>query len=314
MSTKSPSMKLMKKNAKAEAVAEEAKAAEVETTEVEQEDELAKPAKTKAKATKAKTTKAKAKKEVAEEVVEGEDMIADTAAEVENLTQSKATKMVPELLDNIDKDYFKLGGVLSVIQYNGWFQDGGYENFRAYVEAECSIQYRKAMYLISIYNGLVESGVAWNKVKHLGWTKLKELSGILTTENVDEWVEYAEAMTVLQLQEHIKIQSKGSSEEENPEVSEDVKKTTTMTFKLHEDQKDTVNEALEKAKHETGTDVATAALEFIALDYLGGSKLKHQPTLKELMEGKTAVEVLTIFGEVFPEVEIEATLPEEDEE
>lgn len=87
-------------------------------------------------------------------------------------------------------------------------------------------------------------------------------------------------------------------------------KTTTMTFKLHEDQKATVREALEKAKHESGTTVDTVALEAIALDYLGsGSKLKAIPTLKELMEIKSAEEVLQIFSEVFPNVSLEATLP-----
>lgn len=261
--------------------------------------------------------KEKAKPAVAAEKVETtdatttDDLIVKTAHEVENLKEDKAFKMVPQLLDNIDHDYFVLGGVLSVIQAQGWYMDKGFENFRAFVEGECGIAYRKAMYLVQIYNGLVASGVKWEDVKHLGWTKLKELSAILSPENVDEWVGIAESMTVLQLQEHIAKQSAGTSEAGTSDAATESKKTTTMTFKLHEDQKATIREALDKVKHETGTDSDTVALEHMALDYLGGDhKLKAVPTLAELMKGKSVEEVLEAVGEVFPDLEMEVSIPE----
>lgn len=285
----SPTMKLMKgKAAKPEAAVEETQATEVKAEE--------------AKAETAETSEAQS---IAED-----DLIVKTAHEVENLKEEKAFKLVPQLLNNIDHDYFRLGGVLAVIQEQGWYMDKGHENFRAFVEAECGIQYRKAMYLIEIYNGLVESGVKWEQVKHLGWTKLKELAKHLTPENVSEWVGLAENMTVLQLQETIKQKTAGTAE--SPEKTEtEAKKTTTMTFKLHEDQKEIVKEALGKCKHESGTTVDSVALERICLDFLGGeSKLKAIPSLEEMMKGKSAEEVLTVFGSVFPEVEIQATLPE----
>lgn len=240
------------------------------------------------------------------------DLIEKTAHEIENLKEDKALKLVPSLLDNIDHDFFKLGGVLSLIQANGWFMDQGYENFRAYVEAQTDIGYRKAIYLIGIYNGLVESGIKWEQVKHLGWTKLKELATLLTPDNVSEWVGLAENMTVLQLQEHIKAQTAGAAGKADAPSTDttEAQKTTTKTFKLHADQKETVEAALDKCKHETGTDVDSVALEHICLDYLGGdSVIKKLPTLKELMQGKSVEEVLEVFGEVFPEVELEATLP-----
>lgn len=285
---KSPTMKLMKKSATPAAPV----AAVVETSAV---------------VVQADTTEAATMQTT-------EDMIVKTAHEIENLKEDKAFKMVPQLLDNIDHDYFRLGGVLSVIQAQGWYMDKNYESFRAFVEADCGINYRKAMYLIEIYNGLVESGVEWDKVKHLGWTKLKELAKILTPANVDEWVALIDGqeMTVLQLQEHIRALEAGSAPAaEDASVAAESKKTTTMTFKLHEDQKATIREALDKAKHVSSTESDTVALEFIALDYLGGdSALKKVPTLQELMSGKSAEEVLGAFGEVFPDVILEATLPE----
>lgn len=309
--SKSPSMKLMKTPGKA------AQAAPVEPTE---DDPVAEEAPTEEPPVAPKTTsktvskpKPKAAPAVAEPEPDANDMITNTVNELENMKSEKAFKLVPQLLDNIDHDYFKLGGVLSVIQTQGWFMDKGHDTFRSFVEAECGIQYRKSMYLIEIYNGLVESGVAWDQVKHLGWTKLKELANILSVDNVEDWVAVAENLTVLQLIEHIKESTKGENAANSPEKESSASNTTTMTFKLHTDQKATVREALDKAKNETGTEFDAVALEHMALDFLGGeSKLKTMPTLAALMKGKSAEEVLEAFGTVFPDIELEATIPGDD--
>lgn len=233
---------------------------------------------------------------------DSKDAVVSMVHNIENLTSEKALGAVAKLLDNIDHEYFHLGGVLSVIQSNGYYQDKGYETFRSLVEAEYGLQYRKAMYLVSIYNGLVSSGVSFEKVKKLGWTKLKELATILTPENVDEWVGIASSMTLLQLQEYISQQSKGVKA--GGDTAVEPTKVTTMTFKLHEDQKTTIREALEKAKHESGTEFDAVALEMICIDYLSGSKLKQVPTLKEALSGKTIEDVVEVLSECFPDLDM----------
>lgn len=235
------------------------------------------------------------------------DLIVSTAHDIENMKQDKALALVPRLLDNIENDYFKLGGVLSLIQSQGWFQDKGYETFRAFVESELGMQYRKSMYLIGIYNNLVQAGVPWDKVKSLGWTKLNELAPILALDNVDDWVSLAEESTVLQLREAIKEAQAGTSADggkPNPDAAAD-KTTTTMTFKVHTDQKATIREALDKAKHQSGTDVDTVALENMCIDFLGG-KVKTGASLLELMKAKDISEVLEALNEAFPLVSIAA--------
>lgn len=238
------------------------------------------------------------------------DLIVQVAFEVENLTEKKAFELVPKLQDNIDHDFFKLGGVLAKIQADGWYLEKGYENFRGFVESESGLEYRRAMYFIGIYNGLVQSGVKWDQVKHLGWTKLKELASILTIENVEEWATLAENMTVLQLQAYIKEQKqKLTPAASGPDDSS--QKVTTMTFKLHTDQKATVREALDKCKAQTQTEFDSVALEHICLDFLSGdSALKKMPSLAQLMKGKSAEEVLEAFSGVFPNVEITANIEE----
>lgn len=240
---------------------------------------------------------------------EAGDLIKLESEEMANLKEEKAFKLVSSLISDIDHNSFKLGGVLAKISAEGWYMDRGYENFSAYVAAETHIGYRKAMYLIGIYNGLVGSGVSWHTVAHLGWTKLIDLAPHLTPDNVEQWLLEVDGLTVSQIQALIK--SKTAADKKIGDTVTAAPKTISKAFKLHEDQYETVNEALAKAKHESGTEIDSVALEFICLDFLSGSK-KAGPvkSFKELMAGKTAEEVLEIFGAVFPDIELEASIPE----
>lgn len=244
------------------------------------------------------------------------DLIVETVQSIDAMSRDEAMASVPTLLNDIDRDYFRLGGILSLIQSNGWHLDTGHENFRQYVESKANMQYRKAMYLVGIYNGLSSSGVPWEKVKNLGWTMLKELASILTPENVDEWVEIVSTMTVLQAQEYIKVKSAGigSGDSADDAAAVDVKKTTTMTFKLHEDQKIAIREALDKNKHEAGTEFDSVALENICIDYLatGSKKVKAvkevKPLTLEEMMGKVTVEqAIEAFNKAFESEELVLT-------
>ena len=151
---------------------EEAPAAEavqsVEVAEVEEE----KPAKKKASKSKALAAPA-----LQGEVVP-DDMLADLVFEIENMKEKQALELVGTLAEQTEVTFFKLGGVLSVIQANGWFAP--YNSFREFVEKKHGIHYRKAVYWTDIYNKLAEAKVPWDKVKHIGWTKLKEIAGVVT--------------------------------------------------------------------------------------------------------------------------------------
>lgn len=263
------------------------------------------PAKAPAKTAAPKTTKAPA--------IPKSDVIATTVNLVENLTKAKAIKLAHDLIEDRGKSDFELGGVLSLIQTNGWWQDN-HETFKDYIEEEMGLPYRKAMYLTSIYNALATSGVPWAKVKDLGWTKLKDLAPILTLENVDEWVERAKNMTALQLIEAIK-QSKSGATTTTSTTSDAnaAEKVVTLTFKLKQDQKDLVKEAVDKMKEDSGTEYDSVAIERIAMQYLeggtGAPAEGKQKTIEQLMKGLGPEEVLEKFEQVFPGWEITATTP-----
>jgi len=118
--------------------------------------------------------------------------------------------------------------VLKLISENSWFES--YVDFHQFVFDKYGMQARKAYYLIAIYTDLVTKQIAWEKVKHLGWTKLKELAPILTPENTDEWVAKAEKLTVMELIAALKAGT--SPSDITGKTSDDV---TTLKFKLKPD-------------------------------------------------------------------------------
>lgn len=266
----------------------------------------------KAAGTKAPATKAK------EPEVLGKDLITDASQHIEMLTKETALAEIKTLIDDTEFNQFKIGGVLSIIQANGWWEGQGHESFKDFMETEYGMAYRKGMYLIGIYNGLVESGVPWEKVKEVGWTKLKELAGLLTLENVDMWVGKAKELSTTQLIEYIKqYNTSGGGEPGATAGQAAASSVSTMTFKLHADQRDTVNQALEKAMKDNNTDVQTVALEFICMQYLEGAlgkQTKGKVGLKTMMVNSTPEEVMGVFEQVFPDLNVTIEVPDSEED
>lgn len=251
------------------------------------------------------------------------DLIVKSSNAIEKLTKVKAFAMVSDLLNENDFNLFRVGGALAVIQDNGWFHDEGYESLKDFVEARYGMQYRKAMYWIQIYKNLVENEIPWDKVKDIGWSKLRMISDILTLENLEEYVELSKDMTQSQLADFIRQQKKGTIEspEGKAPPKEDtiaeVKKLSTVSFKVHEDQKEIINEALDTAKNQADTEYDAVAFEAICMNFLSKdtkpTKTKGYPTLRAAMKASTYEEVFEIFEELWPDIELSVTIPDGDE-
>ena len=237
------------------------------------------------------------------------DVIVQTAKEIGALDKQTAFAIIPSLMESVDFSYFKLGGVLSAIQENNWWADTGYGKFSDFIPGEFGLQYRKAMYLIEIYDGLVEADIPWSKVSGIGWTKLKELAKILTTENVDYWVERANNLSTLNLIEEVKAY-KANGLSADGTTAPDSTGVSTITFKVHPDQKESILQAIEQALEEANTEFKGVALEAICLNYLAGGSTKKTPapSLMSLMEKTSLESVFETFEAVFPDVDIEVTM------
>jgi hypothetical protein len=219
------------------------------------------------------------------------------------MKEKDAKELVHTLREQTEVTFFKLGGVLSVIQSNGWFEP--YASFREYVEKEHGIEYRRAVYWTAIYNALAESKVPWQKVQVIPWTKLKEIAKILTIENVDMWVEIAKKQNTITLIQTVKEHLAKDA----PQAIEDgmSKTVTAKTFKVHEDQKATIEAAVSKAKEQGSTQSDSVALEYICSDFLGSQ------TIPQKLKSMGIEAALGALEKAFPNAKIEVEIEEIEE-
>jgi hypothetical protein len=235
------------------------------------------------------------------------DALADFAHEIQNMSKVKVLNFASKLVDDGDLNDFRLGLALGVIGREKWYE--GHDSLGAFTQTLYGFGERKAYYLIETSEALVKSGIPWEKVKHLGWTKLKELAKILTQENVDEWAAKAAGVTVLELQALVKA-SLGGAEAANGAGITGTDETQTFKVKLKNDQIETVRSALAKAKAELNTEYDSVALEAISAGFLGGtiSAASQDPTtfLKALGWAK----VIEMLDQVWPEITWQAQVPQ----
>jgi hypothetical protein len=189
------------------------------------------------------------------------DPIITIANQVENIkTLAEAEDMLKNLIDAKNFNFFAMGGCIVRAQElfdksNCNFKD--YTNFRAYLEEVYGIRYTKAMHAAGIYRKLRHLGVPWSAFGNIGWTKVVMLLDVVTKDNVQEWVANAKEMNTRSLKTHVAAEKhKGAP-------------VNIKSFKLHQDQKELLDNALDKIKSESGTEVDAVALEYLCQNYLG---------------------------------------------
>lgn len=255
---------------------------------------------------KTKGSKGKSKKKKPAKKVDRHDLVGGLLfepGEVTTIDKDMATSFVKQYLTDIHQNYFMLGGILSLIKSEGWYEEDGYDKFKDYVQTEYGLHDRKARYLIGIHDGLVSAGIDFATVSSLGWSKLKEIAEILTEDNVDHWVDLANELTIVQLKAAVKDATAGDKADDKKvkEASE----LSTMSFKVHADQKEVIEEALEKALHEFGTEFKPVALEQICMGYLAGGKATKAPkqkSLKAQIKDEGYEKSLTLISDLFPKL------------
>ncbi len=129
------------------------------------------------------------------------DPLTCAAHEIENVSEAQAHRLAAEIAESSDFDAFRLGGLLARIHRERWYVGAGYADFRSYVEARHGFKLRKALYLASIYESVIDLGLTWQELRPVGWSKLKELVGIVDRDNAQAWLATAAAdgMTVVKL-------------------------------------------------------------------------------------------------------------------
>ena len=198
------------------------------------------------------------------------DDIVDLVQEIENLNKDDAIKRLLELEEQHEKTFFEIGGVLSAIKKNKWFDE--FATLDEWVEKKTALSRSSARALIQIYDAIVKSGVELAKVKHLEWTKLRAIAGVLDGENADHWIEMASSHSRAKIKTLVQEHLAGSAAQK-PAGSAAAQ---FKTFKVRDNHFETVQAAIDKAKALSGVQDDSAALKVICTHYTD-SKIAMTP-------------------------------------
>ena len=214
------------------------------------------------------------------------DLISDLVHGIESLEKQDAIARLIELEDAHEQTYFEIGGLLSVMQKEKWFDP--FASLDEWVENNTAMKRSKAWALIQIYDAIVESGVAWAHVQDIGWTKLRAIARVLDEESAHHWISLASNHSKKEIIKLVKqhLTASGGAAESSSTA------TRVRSFKLREDQAKNVNAAIEKMKKWSNTTDNSAALAAICLDYVRG------PTLQERFVGLEPNAVAKTFSDV----------------
>ena len=195
-------------------------------------------------------------------------------AEVVTLIEAQgALKAAKDLARRAEETYFSLGGLLMEIRDGKLYEEGteyeGTKGFNDYVIAELGIEYRKAQYLIFIYQTFRDTRVMKKITPKLleqwGWAKAKEVARIDPEDIVSKWSDIQDAVnnkSRAELTDWVKStfqvrRRQGSSVER-----------TRFQFSLIGDAANTVKRALQSAKDLIGEDDPDSALEYVCGEWL----------------------------------------------
>lgn len=194
------------------------------------------------------------------EIVNGSDNLVASAQQLE------ATAAISE---------YQLGGVLRHILKNKVhldMEEGEQYNvpggFKLFLSHYFNVDYRKAMYLIQIYEAFTKAGIESpaEAVARIGWTKASKIAAPMLEEgaNADDLLKLAEDNTVADLSTALTEQvreggTKGSGGE--------LVKRLTLKFRFFEDEAATVNQILEATKEQLGHKDIGESLLYILGEY-----------------------------------------------
>jgi len=233
----------------------------------------------------------------------GTDPIKDFSSYLEGLDAETAKMEMTKFCEVRSQQAYILGGFLFTNDENNWYLDYGYETFKEMAENLLGISKTAAYDYIGIYKGLTNSGVSWEEVEHIGWTKIRVFAKYLTNENKTDWIGRAEELSAIELRNfatkekgliHKKLIASDSAkydvpDQQGPLSEEEVKsngnleptpepaliedsvvenKSHSRPFKFYIDQEETVNLAIKYEMEDSGTKYEAVALENICKFYL----------------------------------------------
>ncbi len=238
-----------------------------------------------------------------------EDYIAVVVKEIEGLKVEEVLNTARELADVAERDNFKLGGLLDRIHDEELYKSAGYEQFEDYVFDTFGFRRSKGLHLIQIYNVLVELEIPWEQARDVQWCKLRLLAkaGVMSKKNCEKWLEVARTKSVTELADLIRRVLEKKNGSDSPSETQ-TSETKTMSFKVHEDQIENIEDALEKAMEQSNTKAKAVGLYYVCTSFLHGGKVvvKKQSGLVESLRDLGPDDAVKTLAKALPEYHITA--------
>jgi hypothetical protein len=148
-----------------------------------------------------------------------------------------------------------------------------YKSMKEYLQNEVAYSERKAHYLTDIYDKFEEELGVLDKVKSVGWTKLKELVDVVNKDNYEDWYEHAQENSVRDLQKLVKEEKirLGLVDIPSPEGLE-TEQTKRVPLSFFPDQLNNFNQALAMAREVQDTDNKSELVNLICLDFIASNQ------------------------------------------
>jgi hypothetical protein len=214
--------------------------------------------------------------------VEDGNTIEETIAEIAKIeTEEAALAEIANTFDNSNFSKFRIGGILSHMQANGWHGEAA--DTYALVEERVGMKQRSQQYAMAMYQKVVTLEIPWTLISKVGWSKFREIHTVLTDENYENLLTQVVDLNHAEVIQFVKDYK--ANEATDPS---DTKKITRLAFAVHDDDKVNIQKMLAKAKEDSGTEFDGVALGYVALDFLaGGAKPveKKPATVKQVMQG-----------------------------
>ena len=177
---------------------------------------------------------------------------------------------------DIETGYLTMAQLLNEAFHKEYHKEWGYDSFSDYAEKELEVEYRKARYLLDIWETIKGLDLPKEKlveIAKLGWTKVKDLAAVITKKNAEKLLKQAKSMSSRELTESVKVMRKtgGSNLPKTPS-------TLKITFTLGESEHNIVMQALEEAKKLSNSDNAAVGLEMICQDWMTDKGAKPEIT------------------------------------
>lgn len=193
---------------------------------------------------------------------------------VVSIEHADTRKRVLDLRKQVEEGYWDLSQALYEVYSGSYYIAWGFASWKEYAECELELAPRKAQYLVSIQEwfGRMRPEIqSW--VQGLGWTKAKELVGVVTEENAKDWRNRLDGLSYREMMGELHRVDGGSESSDDAlpsgasRASVDEKPQKKM-FALFSAQSENVEVAIEKAKKMANTEKEGHALDLICSDFL----------------------------------------------